>query len=149
MTMIRPAGCMRRRIRDTIMPDEEILRDYRMAKNKFSQVGVLADRNCVQKREMAEWLRDHGQEVDKRYFAKKKEAGTERLPLTAEDAYNLAAVLDITLSRISFESTLELVSFAHAFEKLCVYGGYDLDHKEGEADDKLPIAKLSEDPVHD
>jgi hypothetical protein len=51
------------------MDEGEILMSYRDAKNRFMQVKVLADLNCVSNREMAEWLRDHGEQVDKRYFA--------------------------------------------------------------------------------
>ena len=51
------------------MDESEILMSYRDAKNRFMQVKVLADLNCVSNREMAEWLRDHGEAVDKRYFA--------------------------------------------------------------------------------
>lgn len=137
------------------MTTEEIVREYKLAKDKRKQIEILADQNCVSKKEIATLLSENGQEVDRRYFPKKADkepiipADPERIPLTADDAYSLAAVLDITLAGISFESARELVSFVHALEKLCIYGGYDLDHKEGEADAELPVAKLPEDPVHD
>ena len=51
------------------MDEGEILREYRQAKNQKEQVSILADLNCVSKREMAQWLVDHGEKVDKRFFA--------------------------------------------------------------------------------
>ena len=50
------------------MDEGEILREYSNAKNKFEQVKVLAELNCVSKKEMATWLKEHGCEVDGRYF---------------------------------------------------------------------------------
>jgi len=57
-----------------IMGENEILVDYRTAKDKKEQVKILADRNLVKPREMAEWLKDHGEDVDGRYFASGKVA---------------------------------------------------------------------------
>lgn len=54
-----------------IMDDDEILREYQAAANKKKQVQVLADLNCVNTSKMAEWLHDHGQEVDKRLLPKR------------------------------------------------------------------------------
>lgn len=53
-----------------VMGENEILRDYHEAANKSAQVKVLAELNLVSNKEMAEWLRDHGEQVDKRYFSK-------------------------------------------------------------------------------
>ena len=55
---------------DLIMGENEILRDYHEAKNPKEMVKVLADQNCIKPREMAEWLVEHGEQVDKRYLAK-------------------------------------------------------------------------------
>lgn len=76
------------------MGEEEILQEYKYATKKFDQVRILAELNCVSKKEMAQWLRDHGCEVDGRYFAEgkkpkaeeptqeaKADAGKERLTL--------------------------------------------------------------------
>lgn len=49
-----------------LMDEGEIIREYKAGKKKNEMVTVLADRNCVTKREMAQWLFEHGQEVDKR-----------------------------------------------------------------------------------
>lgn len=64
------------------MDEGEILREYSNAKNKFDQVKVLAELNCVSKKEMAGWLKERGCEVDGRYFCE----GVKRKPKTAEDA---------------------------------------------------------------
>lgn len=50
------------------MGEEEILQEYKYATKKFDQVRVLAELNCVSKKEMATWLKEHGCEVDGRYF---------------------------------------------------------------------------------
>ena len=59
------------------MDTGEIIRDYENAKNKFAQVKVLAELNCVNNLAMANFLKDHGCKVDGRYFPdrfKKKDA---------------------------------------------------------------------------
>ena len=58
------------------MDDGEIIRDYRAAKNKKEQVGVLADLNGVTEKQMATFLADNGEEVDGRYLKKKAPAPT-------------------------------------------------------------------------
>lgn len=51
-----------------IMDEGEILREYRAAKKKTEQVRILAELNCCSKKDMATWLKEHGETVDKRYF---------------------------------------------------------------------------------
>lgn len=51
------------------MGENEILRDYREAKDKFRQVRILAEQNLIKPKEMAQWLKDHGETVDRRYFS--------------------------------------------------------------------------------
>lgn len=86
------------------MSDNEIIQSYSGAVNKFKQVGILADLNCVSNKEMAEWLADHGQEVDGRYLPKKKpeepasqkakrDAGKPRLSLVpTQIIFDIAAI---------------------------------------------------------
>ena len=65
------------------MGEEEILQEYKYATKKFDQVRILAELNCVSKKEMATWLKDHGCEVDGRYFAEgKKPKAEEPAPAT-------------------------------------------------------------------
>ena len=52
-----------------IMDSGEIIREYNAAKKKKDMVQTLADLNCVPKKEMAQWLVEHGQEVDKRMLS--------------------------------------------------------------------------------
>lgn len=60
------------------MEPGEILQMYRDSKSKFKQVKILAEMNCVSNKEMAQWLEEHGETVDSRFFPdrrmKKKEA---------------------------------------------------------------------------
>lgn len=51
------------------MDENEIIQDYKYAANKREQVKILADQNCCKPKEMAQWLVDHGQDVDKRYLS--------------------------------------------------------------------------------
>lgn len=71
-----------------LMNESEILQDYRYAKNKFHQVRVLAELNCCKTRKMAQWLVDHGEVVDKRYFReppkKKEETMSEEVKTQTE-----------------------------------------------------------------
>ena len=62
------------------MDTGEIIRDYENAKNKFAQVKVLAELNCVSNREMAQFLKDNGCKVDGRYFPDHFEKKTELKP---------------------------------------------------------------------
>lgn len=55
--------------KDMVMGENEILRDYHEAKDKFRQVKILAEQNLIKPKEMAQWLKDHGETVDKRYFS--------------------------------------------------------------------------------
>ena len=59
------------------MGEEEILQEYKYATKKFDQVRILAELNCVSKKEMATWLKEHGCEVDGRYFAEGKKPKAE------------------------------------------------------------------------
>lgn len=67
------------------MDEGEVLREYNEAKKKFDQVRILAELNCVSKKEMASWLKDHGCEVDGRYFAEGKKPKAEE-PAPAQEA---------------------------------------------------------------
>lgn len=67
------------------MGEEEILQEYKYATKKFDQVRILAELNCVSKKEMAQWLRDRGCEVDGRYFAEGKKPKAEE-PAPAQEA---------------------------------------------------------------
>ena len=71
-----------------LMDESDILQDYRYAKNKFHQVRVLAELNCVKSKKMAQWLVDHGETVDKRYFReppkRKEEPMTEEVKTQTE-----------------------------------------------------------------
>ena len=55
--------------KDMNMGENEIIRDYHEAKDKFRQVRILAEQNLIKPKEMAQWLKDHGETVDKRYFS--------------------------------------------------------------------------------
>lgn len=85
------------------MTEGEIIRDYAEAKDKNKQIGILADMNLVTKKEMAQWLADRGQQVDKRLLAgdprKRKEKPIfipdESEPeLTEEQEEKFARILD-------------------------------------------------------
>lgn len=59
-----------------LMPENQVLQSYKYAVNKREQVGILADLNCTTKQEMAQWLIDHGEHVDKRFFAQGRQKNT-------------------------------------------------------------------------
>lgn len=89
-----------------IMDDGEIIREYQSAADKRKQVQVLADLNCVTNTSMAEWLKAHGQKVDKRFLPKpaptsapdpdqsaKADAGKPRLTLVPmQIIFDIAAI---------------------------------------------------------
>lgn len=55
-----------------IMTNEEIVRDYRAAKNRTKQIGILADENMCSKREIVEILLEAGEEVPGNFLSKGK-----------------------------------------------------------------------------
>ncbi len=117
-----------------IMTDEEILREYRGAKDQKKQIGILADQNCVSRADMAQWLADHGEAIDKRsvrHATKKSEPEEVEVPaieveveektgccLTAEEAVELKDFIDASVEGMSFESMPEILLFVRAYEKL-------------------------------
>ena len=55
-----------------IMTKDEILKDYRLAKNQTKQIGVLADLNCCTKREIVNLLLEAGEHVPGNFLNKGK-----------------------------------------------------------------------------
>ena len=67
-----------------IMTTEEIVREYREAKDRVKQINILADENQCKRKEIAALLREAGEDVDGRFFrGEKKPQEKEDLPLTA------------------------------------------------------------------
>lgn len=128
------------------MDEGEIIREYKQARNRMKEVGILADLNCVTKNEMAHWLRDHGQEVPKNFFIGEKKAN--KVPeevvtkcevvavpeigkclLTVGEAYNIAELVDMCLldtirNDSEWDSMRALKNIVYAYDKLCKYSGY-------------------------
>lgn len=77
-----------------IMDEGEILREYRAAKKKTEQVRILAELNCISKKDMATWLRDHGETVDKRYF--REPPVRKSKPKEREEAMEEKTVTEVT-----------------------------------------------------
>lgn len=77
------------------MDEGEIIREYKAAAKPKEMVQVLADRNLVTRKEMAQWLADHGQEVDKRLLytrpAKKEAVRPEQ---TEEQKVKFEQIID-------------------------------------------------------
>ena len=126
------------------MDEGEIIREYKQARNRMKEVGILADLNCVTKNEMAHWLRDHGQDVPKNFFIgekKKKDLVPEEVVtkcevavvdtclLTVGEAYSIAELIDTTLldairNDYEWDSMRALKNIVYAYDKLCKYSGY-------------------------
>jgi len=94
------------------MEPDEITTMYRDAKNKFKQVRILAEMNCVSNKEMAQWLEAHGYKVDTRYFPerrmKKKETPDQEIEVavmyedgTVERHFDQTAKADAGKPRLS------------------------------------------------
>lgn len=58
-----------------VMTNEEIIRDYRQAKSKFIQLGVLADLNQVDRKVIAQILADAGEELPGNYKGRPRKDG--------------------------------------------------------------------------
>lgn len=121
------------------MEDGEILRSYKEAKNKFKQVGILAELNCVSKQEMAQWLKDHDQEVARNFWRKKaEEEVAEDEPIDTDEtecmlsmaqAYSVAAFIDAHLFRAIRDNTdwdnlQALKNILYAYDEMCRVSGY-------------------------
>lgn len=57
------------------MTNEEIIRDYRQAKSKFNQLGILADLNQVDRKVIAQILADAGEELPGNYRGRPRKDG--------------------------------------------------------------------------
>ena len=121
------------------MEDGEILRSYKEAKNKFKQVGILAELNCVSKQEMAQWLKDHDQEVARNFWRKKaeeEEEVVEEEPIEVEEctlsmaqAYSVAEFIDAHLFRairdnVEWDNLQALKNILYAYDEMCRVSGY-------------------------
>lgn len=91
-----------------IMTDEEICRDYRLAKNKANQITVLADQNQCNRKEIIAVLLENGEKVDKRLIghpnprkseqaAPVKRPKAKKISLTADEAGALGRFLEDAL----------------------------------------------------
>lgn len=108
------------------MTDSEIIQDYREAKNPKAQVEILADRNLVSKKEMAQWLLDHGQKVDRRILLgrragpgtmKEQEEGKVTIP-EPEEAEPAFTIVDPTDPPAVAEKLTEIDRLCAENEKL-------------------------------
>ena len=107
------------------MKPDEITSMYRDAKNKFKQVQILAEMNCVSNKEMAIWLEEHGQTVDSRYFPERrmrKKADPERSEpqLTTGDLPDQTAKADAGKPRLSLVPMQILWDIAEVREFGCI-----------------------------
>lgn len=85
--------------KDMNMGENEIIRDYHEAKDKFRQVRILAEQNLIKPKEMAQWLKDHGETVDRRYFSvgktPAKVRAIERGPVDVNGIKNARAIAEM------------------------------------------------------
>jgi hypothetical protein len=131
------------------MGENEILREYRTAKNPNDQIRILADLNCCSKSEMAQWLADHGEKVDGRMLKKTKEPEINnnllmhvdengitvkamehvQCTLTSDEALAVAELIDNNLIDVIrndeyFDSIYALKNILRAYDKMCAASGY-------------------------
>ena len=91
--------------------DAEVLRSYRQAENKFQQVRILAELNGVSNKEMAEFLRDNGEPVDRRYFfAGSKRKSQEGAREDHESNQKVRTETEETLLELSNDELKKVVS---------------------------------------
>ena len=81
------------------MTEADIIKDYLEAKDKKKQVEIPADMNLCTKKEMAQYLADHGMVVDKRLLAGKPGKRKEE-PIFIPDEVELPEELEEKFSRI-------------------------------------------------
>jgi hypothetical protein len=129
------------------MGENEILRDYHEAKDKFRQVKILAEQNLIKPKEMAQWLKDHGEDVDGRYFASGKVAARVK-PIEPAPTKLTREELDAKMEQSAKQdagkfrpSLLEL----ELFEEVAKVRGYGVE-KYGDKDN---WKKVSADRYHD
>jgi len=84
-----------------IMDKGEIVREYRAAKDKKKELGVLADLNECSKAEIAEILVEGGEKVDKRWF---REPPKKKQWQTAEEIESASSVTPDSFSVILSEA---------------------------------------------
>lgn len=98
-----------------LMDEGEIIREYRAAMDPRKQIVILADQNCTTTKEIAQFLLDHGEKVDRRLLStgvRKKKAVPEQMPATQVEyaAEDPAQEPELTEEQIAkFEKILESV----------------------------------------
>lgn len=124
------------------MTTEEIIREYKLAKDKRRQIEILADQNCCSKKDIAFLLHENGLEVDKRFFnsmAKKAEPVVDPDPgpetadeapatciLTQQEALALKEIIEASVEKgLCFKDMPALLRLAGIYEKLAICDGGD------------------------
>lgn len=81
-----------------LMDEGEIIREYRAALDPRKQIVILADQNCTTTKEIAQFLLDRGEKVDRRLLStgvrKKKPAPEAKPELTEEQKAKFEKILD-------------------------------------------------------
>ena len=90
---------------------DEIVADYKAAKNRLKQVGILAEQACCSKQEIVKVLQDAGQDVPKNFLIKRKPAQPNA---KAEKSYvdiafeSLREIYDGTIAHNDKEANYEI-----------------------------------------
>lgn len=103
------------------MTNEEIVRDYRAAKSKLKQVGILADLNGCDNKTIVNILLEEGESVPGQFLqrGRKKAKRPELVELEAEAEERFAFDQGLKAPKESFELTTEP---APAIDRLTVAG---------------------------
>ena len=92
-----------------LMDEGEIIREYRAALDPRKQITILADQNCTTTKEIAQFLLDRGEKVDRRLVStgvRKKKAVPDQ-ELTEEQKAKFEKILDSVDAREPMPSKKE------------------------------------------
>ena len=101
------------------MEEWEILEAYRTAKNKREQVGILADRNCCSKKDIAEFLKSQGEDVKVPYQYKRLD--TSDCKIVIEALVHYKHTVENELKVVSDAQDALLTKLHHIEEKINIF----------------------------
>lgn len=92
-----------------LMDEGEIIREYRAALDPRKQIVILADQNCTTTKEIAQFLLDHGEKVDRRLVSTgvRKKKAVPDTELTEEQKAKFEKILDSVDAREPMPSKKE------------------------------------------
>ena len=109
------------------MSKEQICSDYRQAKQKMKQIGILADLNCCKRFEIVDILVEAGEEIPKNYQKKPTRKTTPaRASTVAAHRLTAGKLMDLLSGGFGDMGDIEIMDAGNAVRYVNFSGVYDV-----------------------